>query len=71
MKKIIFTLTLLLASFSIKGQPAESCFTYATTIGTSIVLNKPSYTPFTWQVLGYYNISKRFSAGVGTGLSFY
>jgi hypothetical protein len=27
--------------------------------------------PFTWQVLGYYNLTERWVVGAGTGLSFY
>ena len=30
-----------------------------------------SAMPFTWQVSGHYKLTERFSAGIGTGLSFY
>lgn len=45
--------------------------TFATSVGTGIDMNEPSVCPFTAQVLGYYAISKRLSAGVGTGVSIY
>ena len=44
---------------------------FATTIGTGLSLSKPSSTPFIWRVSGYYSLTERWSAGVGTGLSFY
>ena len=36
-----------------------------------IEYSTPAATPFSLQVLGYYAINKRFSVGVGTGLSIY
>ena len=69
MKKIIISFTLLFVSFCMKGQIQR--FTYTTTIGIGIAMNEPSYTSLSWHVLGYYNIGKWFSAGIGTGLSFY
>ena len=71
MKKIIFVFAILFASLCAKGQTSERMFVYATTIGTGIAMNEPSATPFTWHISGYYNISQRFSAGVGTGFSYY
>jgi len=68
MKKIIIVFAISFVTFCVTGQTP---FTYATTIGTGIAMDEPSATPFTWQVLGYYNISQRFSAGVGTGFSYY
>ena len=67
---IIITFAFMFAAFCMKGQTAER-FSYAAVIGTGIAMNEPAHTPFTVHVLGYYNISERFSAGVGTGLSFY
>lgn len=46
-------------------------FTFATSVGTGIDMSEPAATPFSLQVLGYYAINKRFSVGVGTGLSIY
>lgn len=31
----------------------------------------PSSIPFTWQILGIYNLTERWLVGTGTGLSFY
>ena len=70
MKKIIIIFTFILAAFCTKGQLPER-FTYAAAIGTGFSMNEPAYTPFIAQVLGYYCVSERFSAGVGTGLSVY
>ena len=71
MRKIIFAFSFLSIPFYLKGQTAEQNVTYAATIGTGISMNEPSYTPFMLQVLGYYPVNQRFSAGVGTGLSLY
>jgi len=71
MKKIRLLIAVLSASLCATGQTPERIFTYATAIGTGIALNEPSVASLTWQVSGYYNIGKRFSAGVGTGLSCY
>ena len=70
MKKVIL---LLIISFYIIGVKAQQTdrLTFATTVGTGIAMSKPAPTPFTWQVLGYYNINKRFSIGVGSGVSVY
>jgi hypothetical protein len=59
------------ATICIKGQTPEYQYTYTATIGTGISMNQPAYTPLTVQFLGHYPVSKRFSAGIGTGLSFY
>lgn len=71
MKKII--LLIIIASFSVELATAQQTehFTFATSVGTGIDMTDPSSTPFTWQVLGYYAISKRFSVGIGAGLSIY
>ena len=70
MKKIILILLSVLIASAMKGQISNR-FTYITTIGTGIPMNEPSSTPFTWQVSGHYKLTERFSAGIGTGLSFY
>lgn len=69
MKKIILILLSVLIASAMKGQISNR-FTYITTIGTGIPMNEPSSTPFTWQVSGHYKLTERFSAGIGTGLSF-
>ena len=72
MKRFIFILLLCIAFNSAKAQTnSESKISYATTVGTGISMSTPSSTPFTWQVLGYYNLTERWSIGAGTGLSFY
>ena len=72
MKKLFITLVVSVMSFAGYGQQQGlNRLTYTTTVGTGIALNKPGTTPFTWQVMAHYNISARFSAGAGTGLSFY
>lgn len=75
MKRFIFIILLCIAVSSVKaqtnGESKESKISFATTIGTGLSMSTPSSTPFTWQVLGYYKLTDRWSAGVGTGLSFY
>ncbi|GAB6122174.1 hypothetical protein [Dysgonomonas termitidis] len=73
MKRIIFILLLSIIVISVKAQTnGESKIAFATTIGTGLpMMSTPSSTPFAWQVLGYYNLTERWSVGVGTGLSFY
>ncbi|HJD76349.1 MAG TPA: porin family protein [Bacteroides reticulotermitis] len=73
MKKKLFT---LLACFTLLTAHAQTdrqaCrISYATTLGTGLAMSTPSSTPFTWQVLGYYNLTDRWAVGAGTGLSFY
>lgn len=72
MKRIIF---IILLSITVLGARAQNIFSekisFATTFGTEIPMNTPSTTPFTWQVLGYYKLTDRWSVGAGTGLSFY
>lgn len=72
MKRIFIIIVLSLIINTMKAQNGnENKFSFATTIGTGISMNAPSSTPFTWQALGYYNLSGRWSVGAGTGLSFY
>lgn len=70
MRKIIL---LIIASCTVALATAQQTkhLTFATSVGTGIDMSEPAVTPFTWQFLGYYTISKQFSAGIGTGLSIY
>ena len=70
MKKIILLIIVSCTVVMATAQQTER-FTFATSVGTGIDMNEPSATPFTWQALGYYAINKRFSVGIGTGLSIY
>ncbi|MDR2920307.1 MAG: hypothetical protein LBV72_13215 [Tannerella sp.] len=73
MKRIIFSVLCSFVFIAIHAQTeTKDCkYSFATTLGTGISMSSPSYTPFTWQVLGYYNLTDRWSVGAGTGLSFY
>lgn len=72
MKRLIFISFFSLVIITAKAQNRnENKFSFVTTIGTGISMNTPSSTPFTWQVVGYYNLTTKWSVGVGTGLSFY
>lgn len=72
MKRLIFIILLCVAICSAKAKTTdESKISFATTIGTGLPMSEPSSTPFTWQALGYYNLSSRWAVGVGTGLLFY
>lgn len=66
----MFLIIACFTSLMVNAQQADR-FTFATSIGTGFAMNKPATMPFTWQVLGNYSINKRFSVGVGTGLSIY
>lgn len=70
MKKYIFLSLIIFIVLGTKAQRGGH-FIFGTTIGTRIALSTPESTPFTWSLLGYYSIGRRFSAGIGTGLSFY
>jgi len=63
--------TQMVAPFCAHGPTADRNFIYAATIGTGISMSEPSHTPFTVHFLGHYRVGERFSAGVGSGLSFY
>lgn len=73
MKRIVFILLLSITVVGVKAQNSygERKISFATTIGTEFPMNTPATTPFTWQMLGYYNLTDRWAVGVGTGLSFY
>lgn len=73
MKNLIFVVLLSLPIITTKAQTEEKgCkVSFATTIGSGVSMSTPSKTPFTWQVLGYYNLTDRWSVGAGTGLSCY
>jgi hypothetical protein len=71
MKKLVFVFCFLSVLFSVTGQIPERPLDFTASIGAGIAINKPSSTSFTFQALGHYRVSKMFSAGVGTGISFY
>lgn len=73
MKYLILIILFSLAAAFTKAQTVnnERKFSFATTIGTGLSVSVPSSTPATWQALGYYNLTERWSVGAGTGLSFY
>lgn len=70
MKKFILLLIISCTIQTMKAQQTER-FAFSTTVGTGFAMNTPTSTPFEWQVLGHYHINKRFSVGIGSGLSFY
>lgn len=70
MKKVIFLLIAACVFTVAKAQEMKQ-FSFATTVGTGIAMSRPSSTPFSWQILGYYNITPRWAVGAGTGVSVY
>lgn len=70
MKKINLIFVSVLLCCTIKAQ-TDRHFIFTTSAGTAIPLGKPASTPFIWQLAAHYPFGKRFSAGAGTGLSFY
>ncbi len=69
MKRALALLFLCLATGKALADTPK--FSVATTVGTAIPMDSPSVVPITWQVLGYYHPTERWSVGVGAGLSFY
>lgn len=70
MKKSTLLLIAVFAAFTAYGQ-VPSRFSCSTALGTGFAMSEPATTPLVWRLTGYYNVSRRFSAGIGTGLSFY
>lgn len=70
MKKIILLIIVCCTAAMVSAQQTER-ISFSTSIGTGIDMSEPATTPFSWQILGHYAISKRLSAGIGTGLSVY
>jgi len=71
MKRILFISIFVFVVTLTYGQTEVNRFSYSTTIGTGIAMSTPSKTPFSWQVIGYYNLTPRWSIGAGTGISVY
>lgn len=70
MKKISLIFVSAFLFYMVKAQ-TDRHFIFTTSAGTAIPLGKPASTPFTWQLAVHYPFGERFSAGAGTGLSFY
>lgn len=71
MKRILLVSIFVFIVTLTYGQTESPRFSYSTTIGTGLAMSTPSKTPFSWQVLGYYNITPRWAVGAGTGISIY
>lgn len=72
MKKIILVMLFSGVIGGSKAQvPETKRLTFATGIATGVAMSEPAVTPFTWQVIGHYAVSKRCFVGIGSGLSFY
>lgn len=69
-KKYFFLLLVVVVAATANAQQTER-LRFSTTVGTGVSMSSPKSTPFEWQVLGHYCFNRRFSAGIGTGLSFY
>ncbi len=67
----IALLSLVVTAATAQTEKAHRTYSLGITVGTGLSLTSPSSTPFTWQVLGYYYLTERWSLGAGTGLSFY
>lgn len=72
MKQIVFIILISMAFVTVKSQTiSDNRLSFATTIGMGFPVGKLSSNPVAWQVTGYYNLTDRWSVGIGTGLSFY
>lgn len=70
MKRVIFLLAAAVAATAVSAQNA-SRFSCSVALGTGFVPGESASVPFVVRISGYYRVSPRFSAGAGTGLSFY
>lgn len=71
-KYIIIVLVLSIAIPSIAQEKnKKELFFFITNLGVGLPMNHSSSSSFTWQVLSYYNITKKLSVGTGTGLLYY
>jgi len=70
MKKAFVLLILFFAVNSVSAQQKDR-ISFGTDLGIGIPMSDPSYTPLEWQISGNYHFAKKWSAGIGTGLSFY
>lgn len=66
---VLLSAALLTASIAAGRTPQR--FAFATSLGTVVAVSEPAATPLLWRVSGYYNAGRRFSFGIGTGLSLY
>ena len=71
MKRLIVTLIFSSCLLLMYGQTEIRRFSYTSTIGTGIAMNKPSQTPFLWQLMAHYHLNRHFAFGAGTGVSVY
>lgn len=71
MKRILLVSIFVFIVTLTYGQTEFRRFSYSTTIGTGLAMSTPSKKPFSWQVLGYYNITPHWAVGAGTGISIY
>ena len=71
MKKIILFLSIMLTGVMTVNAQEECKISFSGYLGTGLAMSTPDRTPVTIHAIGYYNISNRLSAGVGTGVSVY
>ena len=70
MRGLVLAAAGLFAACAAWGQDG-SRFHVSTALGMGVALGEPASTPVVWRVTGSYDVSPRFSVGIGTGLSFY
>lgn len=71
MKKNLLIILLACTTLTLFAQADSQKLSYTITVGTGMPMNEPSQVPFTMQATGRYNLTPRFSAGIGTGFSIY
>lgn len=71
MKKLIYLLAAALFATTTASAQTEPRLCGIVSVGSGIALSEPASTPVVVRVAGHYRVSKCFSAGVATGLSFY
>lgn len=71
MRKIFLILSIMLTGIISANAQEENKISFSGYLGTGLAMSTPDRTPITLHAIGYYNISNRFSAGMGTGVSVY
>lgn len=72
MRTLFIAILFILFTVSLSAQTSDcKQYSVSASVGTGIVMSKPSTTPFTLNINGYYSFTERWSAGAGTGYSLY
>lgn len=71
MKKNILLLCMMLSGIMTIHAQSDKKLSFSGYIATGLAMSTPEKTPLTFNVLAHYDLSKRLTAGLGTGLAIY